>query len=332
MSANRVTTVLGCPLKAQRRYIQGLPEKPGLGMFRGSMLHHGLEATKGAGDQLADEVHRAWRENAPPPWGGLFADFLALRKQMGPAVAELDQLAEQIETDAKAGRRKGGAKAPRMTADYAQRSADLLRPYTDTIASLRAEEHALLDSDDSPWSPTAKSGFDEYESSLDTARRYTRWIDAMPADQRPEILAVERGFEVPMEEFLLRGRMDALALDPATDALVVIDWKTGTWPDRFDRWVQAAFYAIGAEQAVGDRPAFMRFVNLDEGPGTETYPVRPMWDLQLLAACRWAQQLLEGPPIATLHGCTICSFQRECFGDEGTFQFAALETGEGGSP
>jgi len=330
LSPTKISMALGCPLRAQRRYKLKLPERPSLPMHRGNQLHAALEATKGTPGGLAEQVREAWEFNAPPPWGELFKPWLALQEEMKPVVAELDQLASRIQEDAKAGRRKGGAQAPRMTSDYKRTEADLLGPWQDTIQSLRAAERELLDDPDrSPWAPTSRSGFEEYTSSLDTARAYAAWWDATATDERPEILQCERRFETLLDQghFKVGGRVDRIDLDPVHDALVVVDYKTGSgsWSKQ-ERWVQAACYALGAEQVIGQRPDLVRFIDLDKGPSTETYRVYPLWDLKLVDTCRWARDLIEGPPIATFSSCGICAYTDLCFDIGGNgVQFQPLE-------
>lgn len=330
LSPTKITMALGCPLRAQRRYLQKLPEKPGLPAFRGNMLHQALEATRGQPDGLDDKTHQAWRFNAPSPWRLLFLDYLDLRGEMAPAVLELDRLAAQIKQDADAGRRKGGAQAPRMTNDYKRRETELLRPWADTLQSLEAEERALLDDPDrSPWDATTRSGFAEYNSSLDTARAYQAWWQATPEQDRPEVLHCERRFEVLLDRglFALGGRVDRIDLDPVRDALVVVDYKTGSgnW-NKQERWVQAAAYARGVEEIIGQRPDLVRFIDLDKGPSTETYPVKPMWDVELVATCRWARDLIEGDPVRTFSSCGICAYTTLCFDPAGNgVQFQPLE-------
>ncbi len=330
LSATKITTALGCPLRAQRRYRLKLPEKPGLPMHRGNQLHQALEETRGTPEGLIEATRKAWEFNAPPGWKPLFLDYLALREEMAPAVEELDGLAARIKADADAGRRKGGSQAPRMTRDYRDREAELLSPWRDTLESLAAEERALLDDPDrSPWDATTRSGFDSYQSSLDTARAYQAWWDATAADDRPEILHCERRFEVLLNqgEFKLGGRVDRIDLDPTRDALVVVDYKTGSGNfDKEAKWVQAACYALGVQAVIGQRPDLVRFIYLDGGPSLETYQVYPLWDLKLVDLCRYARDLIEGPPIASLHGCQICSYQDLCFSIEGAgMQFQPLE-------
>jgi hypothetical protein len=192
---------------------------------------------------------------------------------------------------------------------------------------LRAEEWALLDSDASPWETTSRSGFDEHTSSLDTANAYTAWWQATPAGQRPEVLGVEVGFEVPLEGFELVGFIDRLDLDRNPDTLVVSDYKSGRGFDWQARWVQAAFYAIGTQHLTGVRPAAVRFINLDLGPSTQTFPVGPGWDAQLLRLCEHTRGVLEGDtPIPSFHGCGFCSFAPLCFDPErGVTPFTPLE-------
>ncbi len=330
LSATKIAMALSCPLRAQRRYRLKLPERPGLPMHRGNQLHQALEETKGRPDGLAEATRRAWEFNAPPPWDELFKPWLALQEEMRPVVVELDALASRIQEDAKAGRRKGGAQAPRMTSDYKRTEAELLGPWQDTISSLRAAERELLDDPDrSPWAPTTRSGFEEYASSLDTAHAYTTWWQATTEDERPEILHCERKFEVLLDRntFRLGGRVDRIDLDPIGDALVVVDYKTGSGNfDREAKWVQAAAYALGVEEVIGQRPDLVRFIYLDGGPSVETYRVYPLWDLKLVDLCRYARDLIEGPPIASLHGCGICSYTDLCFDVTGAgMQFQPLE-------
>lgn len=328
VSASKVTMALSCPLKAQRKYIHRLPVKPSLPAHRGQMLHKGLEATRGDGQGLADQVTAAWRDNAPPPWGELFKPWLDLQADMAPVQAELDALADQIKADAEAGKRKAGGQAPRMTNDYKRREAELLAPWTDTLDSLRAAERELLDDPDrSPWEATDRSGFAEYASSLDVARAYTTWWDQTPRDDRPEVLAVERGFKHLLEEFELVGFIDVIMLDPTRDAVMVRDWKTGRGFDKAERFVQAAFYAIGAEQAVGARPDYVQFVNLDQDMALDTYPVRPLWDIKLVDLCRYARTAIEGPPVPSFKGCSWCSYAPLCFdATDGAYQFTPIES------
>ncbi|HEV8653166.1 MAG TPA: PD-(D/E)XK nuclease family protein [Actinomycetes bacterium] len=335
LSPTKISMALGCPLRAQRRYKLKLREKPALPAFRGNQLHAALEATKGRPDlpgvaHLTTEVREAWQFNAPPPWTGLFSQWLALHDDMAPQMAELDSIADRIKTDAEAGRRKGGAQAPRMTNDYRKAEADLIGPWRDTIDSLRAAERELLDDPErSPWEATTRSGFDEYQSSLDTAHAYTAWWHNTPADDRPEILHCERRFETLLDRghFKLGGRVDRIDLDPVRDALVVVDYKTGSgnW-SKHERWIQAACYALGVTEVIGQRPDLVRFIDLDKGPSTDTYPVKPMWDIKLLDTCRYARDLIEGPPVATFGPCGICSYTDLCFDLAGNgFQFQALE-------
>ncbi len=330
LSATKITMALGCPLRAQRRYRLKLPERPSLPMHRGNQLHQALEETKGRPEGLAEATRTAWAYNAPPPWNELFKPWLVLQEEMRPVVVELDQLAQQIQEDAKAGRRPGGAQAPRMTSDFKRAEADLLGPWQDTIQSLRAAERELLDGPDSPWEATNRSGFDEYATSLDTAAAYSAWWNGIPGAERPEILHCERRFEVLLDQgqFKLGGRVDRIDLDPTQDALVVVDYKTGSGAfDKEAKWVQAACYALGVEQVIGQRPDLVRFIYLDGGPSVETYRVYPLWDLKLADLCRYARDLIEGPPIASLHGCAICSYHDLCFDVAGTgMQFQPLET------
>jgi RecB family exonuclease len=336
LSPTKIAMALGCPLRAQRRYKLKLPEKPALPAFRGNQLHAALEATKGRpllpGVAALDvQVREAWEFNAPPAWAELFKPWLALQDEMAPLLADLDAYAAKIKEDAEAGRRKGGATAPRMTKDFREREAELLAPWKDTIESLRAAERDLLDDPErSPWEPTSRSGFDEYQSSLDTAHTYTTWWDATAEDDRPEILHCERRFEVLLDKaaFKLGGRVDRIDLDPAfDDALVVVDYKTGHSSfGKHERWVQAAAYALGAEAVIGQRPDLVRFIDLDKGPSTETYRVYPMWDLHLVETCRRARDLIEGPPLATFQACGICAYTDLCFDVGGNgVQFQPLE-------
>ncbi len=313
LSPTKISMALGCPLRAQRRYKLKLPEKPSLPAHRGNMLHTALEETKGLPDQLDIRVRDAWLFAAPPPWGELFKCWVDLQGEMTGALGTLDQLANHIQQEAKAGRRKGGAQAPRMTRDYKQAEATELAPWHDTIDSLRAAERELLDDPErSPWELTTRSGFDEYQSSLDTAGAYSAWWHATAEEERPEILHCERRFEVLLDKaaFKLGGRIDRIDLDPVHDALVVVDYKTGGGGfDQEGQWVQAAAYARGAEEVIGQRPDLVRFIDLDKGPSVRTYKVYPLWDFKLTDACRYAVELIEGPPIATLHGCGICSYR-----------------------
>jgi RecB family exonuclease len=334
LSPTKISMALGCPLRAQRRYKLRLPELPSLPMHRGNMLHAALETTKGlpegAGGHLATEVRSAWEFAEVPRWTDLFRPWLALQDEMAPVLADLDAHAQRIREDAQAGRRKGGDKAPRMTNDYRKLEAEALAPWRDTIEALRAAERALLDDPGlSPWAPTTRGGFDEYQSSIDTAHEYAAWWHNTPADARPEILHCERRFETLFDEgqFKLGGRVDRIDLDPTHDALVVVDYKTGTSSfGKHERWVQAACYALGAEQVIGERPDLVRFINLDQGPSVETYRVYAMWDLELVQTCRRARDLIEGPPTRTFQPCGICAYTRLCFDVDGNgVQFQALE-------
>jgi hypothetical protein len=138
-----------------------------------------------------------------------------------------------------------------------------------------------------------------------------------------------RRFEALLDRgtFKLGGRVDRIDIDPTHDALVVVDYKTdiGSWSKQ-ERWVQAACYALGAEQVLGQRPDLVRFIDLDKGPSTDTYRVFPMWDIKLVDLCRYARDLIEGPPIATFQTCGICAYTDLCFDAAGNgFQFQPLE-------
>lgn len=95
------------------------------------------------------------------------------------------------------------------------------------------------------------------------------------------IIANEWGFQIPVKDQWLTGRIDRIARDPETNKVLIIDWKTGTAAPKLPQsdWQTIIyFYAvIEARQDLGLpdlTPEQLEFVYVEVSTKNENAPVR----------------------------------------------------------
>ncbi|HEX3394995.1 MAG TPA: PD-(D/E)XK nuclease family protein [Acidimicrobiales bacterium] len=206
---------------------------------------------------------------------------------------------------------------------------DVLATFTDPAADnpVPHTRHGLLDlaaqrwrDDIARYRPQVEEARRDYFAMLDT------WWEAEGEDDRlaPEILAVERHFEVEVGGHRLTGYIDRI--DRAGDGIRIVDYKTGKAEPRLDAVaddVQLAVYHLAATRdpelaALGPvtqlRLLYVRTMHAFDQPVTDDHEA--ITEARVAAAA--TRILAEEFEPSVDANCRLCSFHRLCpLQDEG---------------
>lgn len=327
-SPSRVKAALQCG-----RRLQGLEEgwegTQAIQGVRGRAVHRAIETI---------EADRAEGVESPPSFrivAAVWADILAGEVPAGFDFKHVTEVVGAVEalwaTEAEIAAEEENAlaslhgeyKNPKASKEYKDATAHLAGVKEETAAT-RAEVEELVNAVDWPWKSERGVLTEGFDHSLDTVRRGAPYLaELWPT---PDVVGAEWHLEADLGNgYRVHGYIDRVESSPL--GIEVVDYKSSKYQDTpLDHWLQAATYAVIAEDHMGFAPDVVRLAYLRDR-ASDVFKVDPDWRDRLAALVAAADARLEAREFTpTFAGCGICDFYPIC-----SAEFALVEIKEMGA-
>lgn len=302
-SPSRIKTALQCGRKLQANE-EGWERAEHIRGIRGRAVHSAIEVWEASGRSVSalTAVVNAWiviLEEA-----SLGTDPAELVSNLWHVESSIS-VEEQKVYDALADQYKN----VRATKAYKEGTAHLDAARAQA-AEQRAEVEGLLSGVEWPWETDKGVLVEGFDHSLETVRRGLGYLaDLWP---EPDIIGAEWHLESDLGNgYRVHGYIDRV--EGSGGVVEVVDYKSSRYQDSvLDHWLQAAVYAVIAEDRLGFPPDRVRLAYM-RGQDSDVFEVQPGWREALSRQVEAADRVLATKAFApTFTGCGICSWRSIC--------------------
>jgi hypothetical protein len=316
-SPSRIKAALQCGRKLQGLE-EGWTRTEHIRGIRGRAVHSAVEGweTKGRAAQIEHLVVGAWKEilDGSMPEGFDSEPILTMLAATWDVEAEIEVEKQKAEDNL-----AGEYKAPRRTKEFAKAIAHLDEALTE-CAGARAEIEQLINAVDWPWESERGVLAEGFDHSLETTRKGVAYLTELWPS--PDIIASEWHLQSKLPNgYRVHGYIDRV--EASGGVVEVVDYKSSRFHDTvLDHWLQAATYAVIAEDHLGFAPDRVRLAYMRD-QDSDVFEVKADWRDRLASLVEAADRVLASESFApTFAGCGICGFLPIC---QGEFQLTPIE-------